>query len=268
MHFELDNKEYTAKFVDAMVLTGFGHGQSIQSFTHGGNRFFLLTCNVVDDPDNRKHWGTEIACIQYRKDSGIEYGCRTVEGQEYGLIKDLEYATNDGKTKGAIKQVEFGLYGKKTLVLWKRKAKGSIQLATFDISNFIGGLTSKNEKGDISFKTKSPKFVNYKYAKNGSPRHKKLFPNNSMQALDIVGNSKIYMSSGLKDTMSLSKFTQTAKKLSQKIRYIKSTTGPLPKNTYEVEGMQAQGGSLYYCLTPTNATDGSKFPQYIASVDR
>lgn len=35
---------------------------------------------------------------------------------------------------------------------------------------------------------------------------------------------------------------------------------------YEVEGMQAEGGSLYYCLAP--ATDGSKFPQYIVSVDR
>ena len=101
-----------------------------------------------------------------------------------------------------------------------------------------------------------------------STRHKRLFPNRSMQALDIVGNSKIYMSSGLKGTMSLSKFTQTAKKLSRKIRYIKSSADPLPKNTYEVEGMQAQGGSLYYCLTPTNATDGSKFPQYIVSVDR
>ena len=47
-----------------------------------------------------------------------------------------------------------------------------------------------------------------------------------------------------------------------------TTTDPLPKNTYEVEGMQAEGNSLYYCLAPTDATDGSKFPQYIVLVDR
>ena len=89
-----------------------------------------------------------------------------------------------------------------------------------------------------------------------------------MQALDIVGNSKIYMSSGLEDTMSISKFVQTKKRLSRKLRYIQNTADPLPKNTYEVEGMQAEGNSLYYCLAPTDATDGSKFPQYIVSVDR
>ena len=42
----------------------------------------------------------------------------------------------------------------------------------------------------------------------------------------------------------------------------------MPKNTYEVEGMQAEGNSLYYCLAPTDAADGSKFPQYIVLVDR
>lgn len=269
MHFKLDNKEYTAKFVDGMVLIGFGHGQSIQTFTYGGKRYFLLDCNAPENaPKGTKDWGTEIACIQYNKDSGIEYGCRTVAGQEYGLIKDLEYATDDGKTKGAIKQVEFGLYGKKTLVLWKRKGKRSIQLATFDISKLIGGLTSKNEQGDISFKTKKCKCINYKFAKYGTARYKKLYPNYSMQALDIVGNSKIYMSSGLEDTMSISKFVQTKKRLSRKLRYIQNTADPLPKNTYEVEGMQAEGNSLYYCLAPTDATGGSKFPQYIVSVDR
>ena len=75
-------------------------------------------------------------------------------------------------------------------------------------------------------------------------------------------------SSGLEDTMSISKFVQTKKRLSRKLRYIQNTADPLPKNTYEVEGMQAEGNSLYYCLAPTDATDGSKFPQYIVSVDR
>lgn len=42
----------------------------------------------------------------------------------------------------------------------------------------------------------------------------------------------------------------------------------MPKNTYEVEEMQAEGNSLYYCLALTDATDGSKFPQYIVLVDR
>lgn len=269
MHFELDNKEYTAKFADAMVLTGFGHGQSIQSFTHGGNRFFLLGCNAPENaPKGTKDWGTEIACIEYNKDSGIEYGCRIAAGQEYGLIKDLEYATDDGKTKGVIKQVEFGLYGKKTLVLWKKKGKGNIQLATYDISKLIGGLTSKNEQGDISFKMKKQTCKYYKCAGKGTERYRRLFPNGSMQALDIVGNSKIYMSSGSGSNMSLSKLTQTKKKLSRKLRYIKSSADPLPKQEYEVEGMQAEGGSLYYCLTPADETDGSKFPQYIVSVDR
>ena len=269
MHFKLDNKKYTAKFADAMVLTGFGHGQSIQSFTHGGNRFFLLTCNAPKNaPEGTKDWGTEIACIQYRANSGIEYGCRIAEGQEYGLIKDLEYATKDGKQKGAIKQVEFGLYGKKTLVLWKKRGDGNIQLATYDISKLIGGLTSKNEQGDISFKTKKRTCKYYKCAGKGTERYQRLFPNSSMQALDIVGYSKIYMSSGRGANMSLSKLTQTDKKLSRKLRYIESSAGPLPKQTYEVEGMQAEGGSLYYCLAPATATDGSKFPQYIVSVDR
>ncbi len=87
-----------------------------------------------------------------------------------------------------------------------------------------------------------------------------------MQALDIVGYSKIYMSSGSGANMSLSKLTQTDKKLSRKLRYIESSADPLPEQTYEVEGMQAEGGRLYYCLAP--APDGLKFPQYIVSVER
>lgn len=267
MHFELDNKEYTAKFKDAMVLTGFGHGQSIQSFTHGGKRFFLLTCKVLDSaPSKSKHWGTEIACIQYKANSGIEYGCRIAKGQEYGLIKDLDYATGDGKRYGAIKQVEFGLYGKKTLVLWKKKGNGNIQLATYDISKLIGGLTLRNEDDDISFKGKKSKY--YKCAAPRSERYDRLFPGGSMQALDIVGYSKIYISSGSGYHMSLSKLTQTKKKLSEELRYITSEAYPLPKQEYEIEGMQAEGDSLYYCITPAQATDDSKFPQYIVSVAR
>lgn len=269
MHFRLNNKKKTAKFADAMVLTGFGHGQSIQSFTHEGNRYFLLGCNAPEKAEkDTQHWGTEIACIQYRANSGIEYGCRIAAGQEYGLIKDLEFATDDGETKGAIKQVEFGLYGKKTLVLWKRKGKGSIQLATFDISKLIGGLTLKNEQGDISFKTEKPKCIFYKYANKTLKLYKKLYPNKSMQALDIVGNSRIYMSSGTGSNMSLSKFTQTKKKFSRNLKYIKSTADVLPKQTYEVEGMQAEGARLYYCLVPAKAENDLKFPQYIVSVKR
>lgn len=273
MHFELNKKQCTAKFVDAMVLTGFGHGQSIQSFANKGKRFFLLPCNVPkESPFNSKHWGTEIACIQYCKDSGIEYGCRTVAGQEYGLVKDLAYATKDGKSKGATKQVEFGLYEKKTLVLWKKKGNSHIQLATYDISELIDGLTSRNKQGDISFKVKNqkqkPKYKYYKWAKPESERYDRLFPGKSMQGLDIVGYSKIYMSSGRNYTMSLSRLIQTKKKLSQDLRYIISKAYPLPKQEYEMEGLQAEGGSLYYCLAPQDATDGSKFPQYIVSVDR
>ena len=76
------------------------------------------------------------------------------------------------------------------------------------------------------------------------------------------------MSSGVGDEMLLSKLTQTEKKLSRKLRYITSEAYPLPKQEYEIEGMQAEGDSLYYCIAPAEEADDSKFPQYIVSVDR
>lgn len=194
-----------------------------------------------------------------------------MEGQSYGLIKDLRYATDEGESKGAIKHVEFGLYGKKTLVLWKRKGKGGIQIAVYDISKKIGNLTLMNASKDISLKDSKSFKKYYKYAKTGTKWFDRFYPrtfgeNRSMQALDIVGNSKIYLSSGKGVKMSLTKLEKSKKKLKCQLKYIKSTADILPKQTYEVEGMQAEGGRLYYCMAPTGS--GLKFPQYIVSVKR
>ena len=270
MHFKLNHKKKTARFADAMILMGFGHGQSIQSFTHGGKQYLLLTCNIGKDPNNEKHWGSEIACIQYQKNTRLAYDER-VEGQSYGLIKDLKYATDDGESKGAIKHVEFGLYGKKTLVLWKRKGKGGIQIAVYDISKKIGDLTSMSVQKDISLKKDNSLKKYYKYAKTKTKWFDRLYPrtfgeNRSMQALDIVGNSKIYLGSGKGEKMSLTKLERSKKKLKHQLKYIDSTADVLPKQMYEAEGMQAEGSRLYYCLAP--AKDGLKFPQYIVSVKR
>lgn len=272
MHFKLDNKKKTAKFTDAMVLVKFGHGQSIQSFTHGGKQYLLLTCNIGNDVYNERHWGTEIACIQYKKNTRLVYGER-VEGQSYGLIKDLKYATDDEESKGAIKHVEFGLYGKKTLVLWKRKGKGGIQIAIYDISKKIGNLTSMSVNKDISLKKSKSLIKYYKYVKTDTKWFNRFNPrtfdeNHSMQALDIVGNSKIYLSSGKGVKMSLTKVERTKKKLKHQLKYIKSTADVLPKQTYEVEGLQAEGDRLYYCMAPAEAKNHLKFPQYIVSVKR
>lgn len=269
-----------AAFKDAMLLKGFGHGQSLQKFTEGNSSYFLLTCRPFSIATEKvpkglkiTDWGTEIACIQYKGNTIINY--ENDKGEKFGLMKNLEYATNkvDMKTNkrksfGTIVRVDLGLYSNKTLILWKRKANMEVQIVTYDF---------KEMKKRLSIEHKIIDFSNVNINTNAYTcfkGRKFVSPNGSMQGIDIYG-SDIYISSGdqcKSMKLCLSRLKVSKKKIigmkdEIKIKEIAEIAAG-SKMSMEVEGVQITKKKVFVCFTPCNQNDGRKLPQYVMSIDR
>lgn len=275
LRFELNKKKYTATYKDGMVLVGFGHGQSLQRFTHtlDGTKktYFLLTCNpyIVSDVKGLKndHWGTEVACIEYKKNTVLKYDTQNPT-PGYGLLTDLEYATDSSKSNGGIKRIDIGLYSKTRLALWKMKTNRDIQLVIYDFGKFIDKLCNKQK---VSLKVSKIKPQYYRWCKEGSEKWSYVYPDKSMQGIDIYGSNTIFITSGNQSNnmpLKLSKLYCKGKKLQQKHVYkLNTITDIFTDKKVEVEGVQASKNKVYICFTPCNASEISgKFPQYVLSI--
>lgn len=157
----------------------------------GGTKktYFLLTCNpyIVSNIKGLKndHWGTEVACIEYKKNTVLKYdGQNPTPG--YGLLSDLEYATDSTKNYGEIKCIDIGLYSKTRFVIWKMKTNRDIQLVIYDFGKFIDKLCNKQK---VSLKVSKIKPQYYKWCKEGSEKWSYVYPDKSMQGVDIYGKN-------------------------------------------------------------------------------
>lgn len=301
LRFKRSGKDKSVgKLEGAMLLRGFGHGQTLQRFTYGGKTYFLMTCKPYQlkksDEQNKvtdHKFGTEIACIEYERGAIINY---KTDSDKYGLIKNLEYATKTGKNYGEIRQVEAGLYSNKKLVMWKKKNDRTIQIVMYDFSDFVETLakkgtvafsSSKKDQGCIETQIlykdggevctvgmvsplfyKALKDDNYFYPK-ASGAHA------SMQGIDLYGSSNIYMSSGrqTESKLQLSRIQLKGKKIVEKqlfdLEDFSEIVSGSKKTKMELEGMQIDAKKVYVCVTPADADgNGSKFPQSIMSLDR
>ncbi|MCI9410710.1 MAG: hypothetical protein HFG36_01425 [Eubacterium sp.] len=301
LRFKRSGKDnVTGTCVDAMLLRGFGHGQTLQRFKHGGKTYFLMTCKpyVLKDEEKKNNvtdfnFGTEIACIEYEAGAIINY---ETDSDKYGLIKNLAYATKTGKNYGEIRQVEAGLHSNKKLVIWKKKTDRTVQIVIYDFSDFVETLvkkgtvtfcSDKKDQGCIETKIRykdgsevssvemiSPLF--YKSLKNDRyfyPQAPGAHP--SMQGIDLYGSSNIYMSSGRqsKSKLQLSRIQLKGKKIVKKQLFdlgdFSEIVSGSKKTKMELEGIQIDAKKVYVCVAPADQDgNGSKFPQSIMSLDR
>lgn len=301
LRFKRSGKDkITGKLEDAMLLKGFGHGQTLQRFKHGGKTYFLMTCKpyVLKDEGKKNNvinynFGTEIACIEYEAGEIINYG---TDSDKYGLIKNLAYATKTGKNYGEIRQVEAGLYSDKKLVIWKKKNDRTIQIAMYDFSDFVKTLVKKGTVAFCSDKKDQGCIETQILYKDGSQVstveiisplfYKSLkddryfYPeasgaNPSMQGIDLYGSSNIYMSSGRQtgSKLQLSRIQLKGKKIVKKqlfdLEDFSWIVSGSKKTKMELEGIQIDAKKVYVCVAPADQDGtGSKFPQSIMSLDR
>lgn len=300
LRFKRSGKDnITGTCVNAMLLKGFGHGQTLQRFKHGGKTYFLMTCKPYEltEQDRKNNvtdynFGTEIACIEYEAGAIINY---ETDSDKYGLIKNLAYATKTGKNYGNILQVEAGLYSNKKLVIWKKKTDGTVQIVMYDFSDFVGTLVNK---GTIAFSgdKKSQGYIEkiqYKDGREVSSKNKVgplfykalkgdnyFYPKApgayaSMQGIDLYGSSNIYMSSGRQSNskLQLSRIQLKGKKIVKKQLFdlgdFSEMVSGSKKTKMELEGVQIDAKKVYVCVAPADMDgNGSKFPQSIMSLDR
>lgn len=184
------------------------------------------------------------------------------------MLSDLEYATDSTKNYGEIKRIDIGLYSKTRFAIWKMKTNRDIQLVIYDFGKFIDKLCNKQK---VSLKVSKIKPQYYKWCKEGSEKWSYVYPDKSMQGIDIYGSNTIFITSGNQSNnmpLKLSKLYCKGKKLHQKHVYkLNTITDIFTDKKVEVEGVQASKNKVYICFTPCNASEISgKFPQYVLSI--
>lgn len=178
-----------ANYQDCMVLTRFGHTQTLEMFQRNGKEYFWIGCKANENYEYK--WATQLARIQYSPRSEIDY-------TEVYRFSSLSSANGSGTSIGTIKRADAALSSNgKKMFLWVQDADGEIQYSYYDAEVLNQKLDALEKNGGskyIAFTNADIKNACYgSFRQSGSNR---VLPNGSCQGVEFNDADNIFIIGG------------------------------------------------------------------------
>lgn len=261
--FTLLDDGKTAEYKDRMVLSKFGHCQTLEYFEWKGKAYFLMACKsdggkYKDDKGTPYYWSLQIARVPYEASE---------TAKSYGSFKRLCYinkANKNGSAFGETKRCDAALSSnKKTLLVWCRNTDNKMQFTRYDM-NKINVALDESEHNYLSCGSESVKKA---WLATNTPTSSSVFANaesSSVQGLELNDANCTYIASGPSNH---NKYIVKLNSGCSMLTTIKINNSNLKTGTKtEIEGLQLKGEYVYFGICDhKNQADGE---QYIYSVEK
>ena len=245
-----------ANYQDCMVLTRFGHTQTLEMFQRNGKEYFWIGCKANENYEYK--WATQLARIQYSPRSEIDY-------TEVYRFSSLSYANGSGTSIGTIKRADAALSSNgKKLFLWVQDADGEIQYSYYDAEVLNQKLDALEKNGGskyIAFTNADIKNACYgSFRQSGSNR---VLPNGSCQGVEFNDADNIFIiGGGQNDPPKIAKLTGSKSNYTFS-KLVTVTNSNLGVGAYaETEGIQLEGDYIYFGIYYKNKTDPGRWQIY------
>ncbi len=239
----------TVTVQDHMTLTNFGHGQTLDWYSHNGKDYFLVTTKP-----NEREWSTQVGRIQYKAGA-------TINGNtDITRLSSINRAQKSGASIGTLVRTEAAVStsGKEILILAiadNGAGKNAKSVFTRYKLKELNDLWDKYEKKNISAGDEAVKRTAIDTLTiNGSLYSKTM--NHSIQGLDLSDGAAIYISSGAQGTQPAISKSYWSSNTINKGKYVDSRYWPISKGLVETEGLQLKGKYLFLTLAMHSNPDG------------
>lgn len=238
-----------AVYQDRMLLTNFGHGQTLEWFERNGTPYFWVTCKA-NTAYTDKYWGTQIGRIQYEAGKTVDY-------TEITRFSHLSYANKAGSSIGSVKRVDAAMSSDKSKIMfWVQDTSGEIQYSYYKTSTLNAELDKKmnQESKFVPFTSSAMKSACYgSFRQSGSNR---VLPNGSCQGLEFSDGTSIYVIGGnTGEKPRIAKMTGSGS--SYKYSYLASISHSNFGSGTECEGIQIKGDYLYFGICDKTRADAA-----------
>lgn len=187
---KIDEEKKTATVVDSMILTDFGHGQTLDGYEHNGKTYFWTTCKANTEYDNC--WGLQVGRIEYQP------GAKINAYTDIARFSDLAYANKKGDEFGSVKRVDAALStnGEKML-FWVQRTDNAIQYSIYrtDVLNAYLDVVDLLDLKYVSFKDN---YILQAACQSSFSQDttEAVLPNGSQQGVELSDDGKIYIAGG------------------------------------------------------------------------
>lgn len=250
----------TATYKDQMVLTRFGHCQTLEYFEWKGKPYFLMSCK--DDEGQQKnenntpyYWSLQIARVPYEAGKSYSY-------THFKRLCDITKANKTGTALGTTKRCDGALSSdKKTLLVWCRNTNNKMQFTRYNMDKINQALDSSSN----NYLSCGSQSVKNAWLATVTPASSSVFEkteSSSMQGLELNDANCTFIANGASNQ---NKFIIKLGSNGGTLGTIKIKNTALIKGTNtEIEGLQLKGDNVYFGICNHNKKNSGE--QYIYSV--
>lgn len=257
---------------DYMYLTGFGHSETLQWFSHKSTGYFWIGTKGAQTlkPKSDTFWATQLARIEYDPSKSNK---GDLEYTDAIRLSSVIRANTNGSAKGDLTRFEAALSssaetpsGKQELLVLSIN-NSSPRLGNYTVydNEALNNLLDKNEANTglkyLSFE-KATSAILTSLPLNTIHAYGNKLPYESIQGLEFSNGRAIYFTSGSETQKTAISKASFKSPLTLEIRY----TSDGETNVTETEGMQLKGNDIYFAVA--HYTDGSVSDNYIYKVPK
>ena len=225
-----------ASHVDHMILTGFGHTQTLEFYSHNYESYFLIGCKANEDYSLK--WATQIGRIKYVPGTTVNY-------TSIYRFSSLSYANENGTSFGTIKRADAAISSdQNTLFLWAQDTTGEIQYSSYDFDGINDELDDLEQAGGTKYLSFSL-LTDYCYGSFRQSGNNRVLPNGSCQGVEYNNADSIFIIGG-----NTGETPKIAKMMGSGSTYTYSYLATINHNSFdndtETEGIQLKGNNIYF----------------------
>ncbi|MFD1421778.1 helveticin J family class III bacteriocin [Lactiplantibacillus songbeiensis] len=142
----MDKEKKTATRVSTMTLYNFGHGQTLQYFSHKGKDYFWVVCKATNLAvkgleKGDFNWEIQIGRLQFRDNTTIN------SYTDIPRLAGIDSANKTGKPYGKVYRVEAALSSDSHfLMIWMKNTAAGIQFSYYNVNTLNTILDSKENQ--------------------------------------------------------------------------------------------------------------------------
>lgn len=256
----LSSDKKTATYKDQMILTNFGHCQTLEYFEWKGQAYFLMSCK--DDGGEYKnengtpyYWSLQVARVPYTVGGPYNY-------TKYKRLCYINKANKSGTATEDTKRCDAALSSdKKTLLLWCRDKNNKMQFSRYNMDKINQALDNSSSLY-LSCASASVKAA---WLATITPASGTVFADtetSSMQGLELNDANCTFIANGFNNR---NKFIVKLGSGGSVLSTRKINNSELLAGTStEIEGLQLKGDYVYFGIC--NHNEKSSGIQYIYSL--
>lgn len=230
----------TATYMDEMVLTNCGHGQSLEYMQYDSKSYFLVGCKS-SSADNM-NWSLQIGVIEYRAGKKLDY-------TDMKRFSFMNYANKTATSVGTTKRVAAATSQDNNRIIFRVcNTNNDFMYSIYDRNALLKMLLKDTSDTNLDMR-KATSACLASFTQKGNSR---VWPNKSFQGVEMTGTSNIYVSGGAEgQTAQICKMnTRGTLQSTVSITGVKKTKD---SKTPEIEGLQAKtvnGENRLYFVLP------------------